>query len=116
MKEFDYVYRQYSEEESKIYETAMNEILSNIKSGMTFQQAVDSVVVHDKNLKSLIEDDALKILIAELCYVSKIPFEELAKMLSLPLERIRTANFEMLEDVENTLNRTFNKNERAGNA
>lgn len=116
MKDFDFVYRKYSDEESIIYEKAMREILNNIKNGMTFQDAIDNVNVSDSNLKALIEDDALKILIAELCYVSKIPFEELAKMIGLPLERIRTANFEMLEDVENTLKNTFNKNKRAGNA
>ncbi|MCX7988774.1 MAG: hypothetical protein N2647_04965 [Thermodesulfovibrio sp.] len=117
MKEFDFVYREYSDEESIIYEKAINEILINIKNGMTFQDAIDNVNVTDRNLKSLIEDDALKILIAELCYVSKIPFEELAKMIGLPLERIRTANFEMLEDIEATLNNTFNKdNKRSGNA
>ncbi len=116
MKEFDFIYREYSEDESKIYEKAMQEILTNIKNGMTFQDAIDRVELADDNLKALIEDDALKILIAELCYVSKIPFEELAKMLGLPLERVRTANFEMLEDIELTLNNTFNKNKRTGNA
>lgn len=116
MKDFDFVHREYSEEESKIYVKAMQEILSNIKSGMTFQDAVDNVEVSDENLKSLIEDDALKVLIAELCYISKIPFEELAKILGLSLERIREANFEMLEDIQITLDNTFNKNKRSGNA
>lgn len=116
MKDFDFVYREYSDEESLIYEKAMNEILGHIKNGMTFKNAMDNVEVSDSNLKAMIEDDALKVLIAELCYVSKIPFEELAKMLDVPLERIREANFEMLEDIEITLNNTFNKNERFGNA
>lgn len=115
MAEFDFVFREYSEQESKIYEEAMKEIMQNIKAGMSFKEAVDSVEVKDKELKALIEDDALKILIAELCYVSKIPFEELADMLKLPLDTIRKANFEMLEDVERTLNNTFNK-KRSGNA
>jgi hypothetical protein len=116
MEELDFVYKEYSEEESRIYQKAMEEILQNIKKGMLFQDAIDSVEVTDKNLKALIEDDALKILIAELCYVSKIPFEELAKMLGISVERIRTANFEMLEDIELTLNKTFNKDGRAGHA
>lgn len=116
MQDFDFIYKEYSEEESKIYEKAIGEILGNIKNGMNFQQAIDSVEVQDNELKALIEDDALKILIAELCYVSKIPFEELAKMLELPIDRVRNANFEMLEDIEMTLNNTFNKNKRAGNA
>ncbi len=115
MTDFNFVFKDYSEEESKIYEKAMKEIIQNIKDGMSFKDAVDSVDVKDTELKSLIEDDALKILIAELCYVSKIPFEELANMLKLPLDTIRRANFEMLEDVELTLNNTFNK-KRRGNA
>ncbi|GAB6183140.1 hypothetical protein [Thermodesulfovibrio hydrogeniphilus] len=116
MNDFDFIYREYSDEESKIYEKAMQEILLNIKNGMSFQEAIDKVEVSEPELKAFIEDDALKILIAELCYVSKIPFEELAKMLGLPIERVREANFEMLEDIEMTLNNTFNKNKRAGNA
>lgn len=117
MKDFNFVYREYSEDESIIYEKAINEILTNIKNGMTFQEAVDSVNIADSDLRGFIEDDALKILIAELCYVSKIPFEELAKMIGLPVERIRNANFEMLEDIEATLNNTFNKNNKStGNA
>ncbi|MCS7163767.1 MAG: hypothetical protein NZ845_02050 [Thermodesulfovibrio sp.] len=112
MREFNFVFREYSEEESAIYEKAMKEIIQNIKNGMSFQDAVDSVEVKDNELKSFIEDDALKILIAELCYVSKIPFEELANMLKIPLEKIRKANFEMLEDVALTLNNTLSRNRR----
>ncbi|WP_353683678.1 hypothetical protein V4D30_07285 [Thermodesulfovibrio sp. 3907-1M] len=115
MTEFNFIFKDYSEEESRIYEGAMKEIMQNIKNGMSFRDAVDSVQVDDNELKALIEDDALKILIAELCYVSKIPFEELANMLKLPLETIRKANFEMLEDVQLTLDNTFNK-KRKGNA
>lgn len=116
MSEFGFVYKEYSEEESKIYNSALREILANIKSGMTFDEAVERVKVEDSELKALIEDDALKVLIAELCYVSKIPFEELAKMLSLPIERIRKANFEMLEDIHITLDKAFNNSKRRGNA
>uniref|UniRef100_A0A7C4ELB9 Uncharacterized protein n=1 Tax=Thermodesulfovibrio aggregans TaxID=86166 RepID=A0A7C4ELB9_9BACT len=115
MADFDFVYKKYSDEESEIYDAAMKEIMQNIKNGMPFREAVDSVIVEDEILKGLIEDDALKILIAELCYVSKIPFEELADMLKVPLNTIRKANFEMLEDVQTTLNQTF-KQKRSGNA
>lgn len=115
MADFDFIFRNYSDEESKIYNLAMKEIMQNIKEGMSFREAVDSVFVEDEMLKGLIEDDALKILIAELCYVSKIPFEELAKMLKLPLDKIRKANLEMLEDVQATLNQTF-RQKRGGNA
>lgn len=115
MADFDFVFRNYSDEESEIYDSAMKEIMQNIKKGMSFREAVDNVFVEDEILKGLIEDDALKILIAELCYVSKIPFEELADMLKLPLETIRKANFEMLEDVQATLNQTF-RQKRGGNA
>ncbi|MCS7215455.1 MAG: hypothetical protein RMI30_00205 [Thermodesulfovibrio sp.] len=115
MADFNFVFRDYSEEESKIYEKAIKEIIQNIKDGMSFRDAVDSVYVEDKELKAFIEDDALKILIAELCYVSKIPFEELANMLKIPLDTIRTANREMLEDIALTLNNTFNK-KKGGNA
>lgn len=114
MTEFNFVFREYSDEETKIYEKSMKEILQNIKNGASFREAIDSVKVEDNQLKAFIEDDVLKILIAELYYVSKIPFEELSTMLKLPLETIRKANFEMLEDIELTLNNTFNQKEKKG--
>ncbi|MCS7202970.1 MAG: hypothetical protein NZ809_00775 [Thermodesulfovibrio sp.] len=113
MPEFNFVYREYSDEETKIYEKAIKEILQNIKNGMSFKDAVENIQIDNKELKAFIEDDALKILIAELCYVSKIPFEELARMLGLSVEKIRQANFEMLEDIEMTLKNTFNKRRKA---
>lgn len=103
MADFNFVFKNYSDEERKIYNSAMKEIMQNIIKGMSFRKAVDNVVVDDEMLKSLIENDALKILIAELCYVSKISFEELAKMLNLPLDIIRKTNLEMLEEVQATL-------------
>jgi len=115
MSDFNFVFKEYSDEDNKIYEDVMKKIMQNIKNGMSFKEAVDSIDIKDNELKGFIEDDALKILIAELCYVSKIPFEELADMLKLPLDTIRTANLEMLEDIALTLNNSFNK-EGSGNA
>ncbi|HHW20324.1 MAG TPA: hypothetical protein PKZ17_01195 [Thermodesulfovibrio thiophilus] len=115
MSDFNFVFKEYSDEDNKIYEDVMKKIMQNIKNGMSFREAVDSIDIKDNELKGFIEDDALKILIAELCYVSKIPFEELADMLKLPLDTIRTANLEMLEDIALTLNNSFNK-EGSGNA
>ncbi len=115
MSDFNFVFKEYSDEDNKIYEDVMKKIMQNIKNGMSFREAFDSIDIKDNELKGFIDDDSLKILIAELCYVSKIPFEELADMIKLPLDTIRTANLEMLEDIALTLNNSFNK-ERSGNA
>ncbi len=98
-------YRQFSEEEDRIYRKNIGMIRSNLGNGVKFDLACEFISVDDAELKKLIIDDALKIEIAELHYGKRTPLEEVSKKLGVPMERLLRANDEMVEDVLNTAGR-----------
>lgn len=96
----DFTYKEYTEEENEIYNKAMDEIMAAWKNGRKFNEACNAINIEDKELKSYIEDDALKILIADMHYVKGLPLQEIAGTLEVPIDTINRANSEMLEDIE----------------
>lgn len=96
----DFTYKEYTEEESRIYDRALKEILGELSKGASFDEACRSVEVADAQLKSFIVDDALKVVIAEMHYKGGMPLERLADTLKLGIERLSLANREMIEDIE----------------
>ena len=97
MEEFSY--KEYIEEENAVYQEVLPKILESVKEGCSFYKACDNVQVEDKELKDLIVDDALKILIAELHYKQGRPLHDIAGKLEVPEEVIERANREMIQDV-----------------
>ena len=95
-------YKQFTEEEDRIYKKSIETIRSNISNGVKFDLACEFITVDDRELKGLIIDDALKIEIAELHYGRRIPLMDVAKKLGVPMERLLQANTEMMEDVVTT--------------
>lgn len=112
-------YKQYTEEESRIYNEAMDEIITALQDGMAFHAACDSVTVEDTELKKFIVDDALKVMIAHLHYKNGHSLEDVAATLKVSDEVIHKANGEMIEDISQTASemfRTTNPGEPFGNA
>jgi hypothetical protein len=112
-------YKEYTEEESRIYNQTMDEIMEGLKNGLTFREACGAAKVHDGQLRGFIEDDALKIMIADMHYNKGIPLEKVAENLQVPLEKLKEASAEMLEDVGITaveLYRANNPDSPVGNA
>jgi hypothetical protein len=95
----NYNYKQYTEEESKIYDQSMDKIMEGLRNGLNFIDACNTVTVEDKDLMGYIEDDALKIIIGEMHYVYQVTLQDIADNLQIPIEKIIKANEEMLEDV-----------------
>ena len=117
MEEFEY--KVYTEEETKIYNASIPKILQGIKDGLPFCDACKLVQIDDANLKQFIEDDVLKIVIAELHYSQKKSLEEVSNMLDVSVETITKANDEMLQDIGITASevfRTRDTNSPHGNA
>lgn len=115
----DFRYKEYTEEESRIYYDAMGKIMEGLTNGMSFNQACSAVLVQDEQLRAFIEDDALKIVIADLHYNKGISIEKVAENLQLQIEVLRRANAEMLEDIEATsieIYKAQNPGSQAGNA
>ena len=98
----DFTYKEYTEEETKIYEMAMDKIMKGLKEGLSFHECCNSLTIEDEELKGFITDDALKIVIADMHYNRGLSLEHVADTIQLPMDVINKANEEMMEDVEIT--------------
>ena len=67
MPEFDF--KQFSPEESRIYDEAVGKYREAVAAGKTLKQAYDGYEIADKELESLVQADFLKILIDSGSYV-----------------------------------------------
>src|SRR4030042_4250180 len=106
----DFTYKEYSTDESKIYDAAMAQIIEGLRNGLSFNDACSAVTVEDKELKGFIEDDVLKIMIADLHYVKGLSLPEVASVLKVSIETTNRANLEMLEDVGITSMEVYKQN------
>lgn len=106
----DFTYKEYTEEENEIYNKAMDEIMAALKNGLKFNEACSAINVEDKELQSYIEDDALKIIIADMHYVKGFSLQNVADDLEVSIETINRANAEMMEDVAMTATELYKIN------
>ena len=109
-------YKQFTDEEDRIYRRSIEIIRSNISNGVKFDLACEFIDVDDRELRGLIIDDTLKIEIAELHYGRRIPLMDVAKKLGVPMERLLQANTEMMEDVVKTSEEVAGKQSGKGHA
>lgn len=110
----DIIYKEYTEEETRIYNEVMVKIREGLKNGLTLKEACGAVAVADAELKKLISDDVLKIMIAEMHFGKGLTLEEVAKALSVSLKAINAAIMEMLEDAGIAAAEEYNKNNPNG--
>ncbi|HEX8948934.1 MAG TPA: hypothetical protein VF790_08245 [Dissulfurispiraceae bacterium] len=110
----DLKYKEYSEEESRIYNEAIAKIRSGLENGLSFHEACSAVDIKDGALRKFIEDDALKVTIAELHYGKKQLLQQVADTLKLPLKKINAAHLEMLEDAGITAAEFYKKTDPGG--
>jgi hypothetical protein len=94
----EFSFKEFSPEESTIYEEAVNKYRKAIAAGKTLKQAYESYSVEDPGLKSLIQADFLKILIAEFHFGKGQPLEEVAKVLNVSLDLIKETHARMLQE------------------
>lgn len=117
MEEFSY--KIYTEEENRIYYEAMNRIMEGLRSGLSFNESCSAVSIDNGELRQYIEDDALKIVIAEMHFVQGTSLEEIGNTLQLSAEIINKAHEEMMQDIEITSSEIFrleNPDKPIGNA
>ena len=98
----DIRYKEYTEEENVIYNEAMDGIMKALKNGMKFDEACSAVHIEDEELRGYIEDDAIKIVIADMHYMKGCSLQEVADALEVSLEKVKRANAEMVQDVGTT--------------
>lgn len=103
-------YKEYSEEESHIYHETLQKILEGLTEGLPFHEACSAVELPDKKLRGFIEDDALKIMIADIHYTKGISLEKMAENLQVHIDLLRKSNAEMLEDIGMTVSEIYKAN------
>lgn len=95
-------FKEFSEDENRIYDEAIEKIRALMNGGMHIDEACEKIKVEDEELKRLIREDFLKIMIAEMRYEKGLPLEIVAKELNIPFERINRTHQMMLEEVGHT--------------
>ncbi len=95
----EFSFKEYTPEESKIYEDAINGFQQAIAAGKTLRQAYDSYEIPDKELEKIIQADFLKIVIAERHFGKHQPLEEIAKSLDVTQDLIKNTLARMMQEV-----------------
>ena len=102
-------YKEFSKEEEELYDREMNELLRLVKEGATIPDACKRIKTENPEMVQILKDDLLKIMIAELHYGKKMPFNEISRLLDVGVEEIMEANRIMIEDVMHTVKETHLK-------
>jgi hypothetical protein len=102
-------FKEYTPEESKIYEDAIKGFQQAITAGKTLRQAYDSYEIKDKELVKIIQADFLKIIIAERHFGKHQSLEEIAKNLDVTHDLIKNTLARMLQEVGITAANEFSR-------
>jgi hypothetical protein len=105
----EFSFKEFTPEESNIYEDAVNKYREAIAAGNTLKQAYENYSIIDPELKSLIQADFLKILIAESHFGKGQSLEEISKVLDVSLGLIKETHARMLQEAGVTAANQFDK-------
>lgn len=94
--------KQAASENEQRHDESVRRIISAVKQNMTFSQAARLVEIEDKKLRAAVEDDALKVMIAEMHFSGGTPLDKLSSTIKLPLKALEKAKAEMLMDIQAT--------------
>jgi transcription initiation factor TFIIIB Brf1 subunit/transcription initiation factor TFIIB len=97
MPSFDF--KEFTDEESWIYEEAIPKFREAVDAGKTLRQAYESYTIADKKLEKLIQVDFLKILIAERHFGQHQSLDDIAKALDVSASLIKDTYARMLQEV-----------------
>jgi len=105
----DFDFKQFTPDEDRIYEEAVNSYREAIASGKSLKQAYEGYAIADEELRSVIQADFLKIMIAERHFALRQTLDEIAKALGVTLEIIQHTHARMLQEVGITAANQFGK-------
>jgi hypothetical protein len=88
-----------SDEEDRAHRLALEKMRAEMVSGRTFSQAMAAIADLEKDLRLLVIDDLLKIIIAEEHFGEGRSVEEVAMVLGLSAGEVATARDQMLMEV-----------------
>ena len=91
---------EFTEEEGRIHQAGFKVIHEGMSRGLGFDDACEGLKVVDPELRQVIVDDYLKVVIAEQHFQAGKTIEEVADLLRIPVTRVGTAKQEMLREVQ----------------
>ncbi len=105
----EFLFKEFTPEEGKIYDDAVNKYREAIAAGKTLRQAYESYAVADKELEAIIQADFLKIMIADLHFGKNQPLDQVAKTLGVPSELLMDTRKRMLQEAGVTAANEFGR-------
>jgi hypothetical protein len=95
----EFSFKEFTPEEGKIYEDSILKFREAVAAGKTLKQAYESYPIEDTELRSLIQADFLKILIAERHFAQSQPLNDIAQSLGISPDLVRDTHARMLQEV-----------------
>lgn len=95
----EFSFKEFSPEEDKIYEEAVAKFREALAAGRTLRQAYESYSIADTGLRSIIQADFLKIVIAESHFGKRQTLEELSRSLDVSHDLLKDTLARMLQEV-----------------
>jgi hypothetical protein len=91
--------KQFTPEEDKVYEDAVNAYRDALAAGKNLKEAYGAYTIADEELRSIVQADFLKILIAERHFGKREQLEAIGKELDVPLDVMKQTLARMLQEV-----------------
>lgn len=85
-------------EDDNLFEEAVSKMRNEVARGKTFNEACEALTKIDKNLRPLIRDDALKIIVAEKHFGQGVSIDDVALFLDLPYEKVEASRTLILQE------------------
>lgn len=108
----EFSFKEFTPEESRTYEEAVNKFRETIDAGKKLKEAYAAYPIADSELQSIIQADFLKILIAERHFAKREPLETIATSLDVPLDLLKNTLARMLQEVGITAANQYNEQMR----
>jgi len=105
----EFLFKEFTPEEDKIYEEAVNTYRAALAAGKTLRQAYEGHRIADKELETVIQADFLKIMIADLHFGKGKSLAEVAVALSVPNDLVQDTKNRMLQEAGVTAGNEFGK-------
>jgi hypothetical protein len=91
--------KQFTDDEGRIYEAAVNAYRGALAAGKKLKEAYAAYAIDDEELRSIVQADFLKILIAERHFGKREPLETVARELDVSLDVVKQTLARMLQEV-----------------
>jgi hypothetical protein len=97
MPEFEF--KEFTPEEDRIYVEAVDSYRAALAAGRKLKEAYAGYPIEDEELRSIVQADFLKILIAERHFARQETLEAIAVSLDVPLDLVNDTRKRMLQEV-----------------